>query len=104
MTGTGAYEQIAAYCQTVSGISTGTYNGDMIAAAKAATGLTRDMTANEAELLLLQNITGNTTSVLADMRGYWSAILAGVYSSGFILQEDDFEILLEDDSGSLLVE
>lgn len=104
MTGTGIYEQIEAFCQGISGINAGTYNGDMIAAAKEATGLTQDMTANEAELLLLQNITGNLTSGLADMRGYWPGILGGSIAAAFIVQENGFEILLEDGSGSLLTE
>ncbi len=104
MTGTGAYEQIEAFCINITGSDIGTYNGNMIAAAKEATGLTQDMTANEAELLLLQNITNNTTSGLADMRGYWASILSGGFGVGFIVMEDGSEILLEDGSGSLLEE
>ncbi len=65
------YESIQLYCQSISGINAGTYNGDMIAAAKVATGLARDMTANEAELLLLQHITGDLTDTLAGMHSRW---------------------------------
>lgn len=104
MTGTGAYEQIQAFCRDITGKTDGTYNENMIQAAQEACGISYELTENEAELLLLQNITGNTFSGLADMRGYWAGILSGQFGTGFIVQEDGFEILLEDGSGSLLTE
>lgn len=95
------YEQIQDYCRTLAGVSDGTYNENMIQAAIAETGIT-PLTANEAELLILQSETGNTTSVLADMRGYWPSILAGDDSA--LLLETGFHILLEDGSSHLLMQ
>lgn len=96
------YESIQQYCQSVSGISTGTYNGDMIAAAKAATGITRDMTANEAELLLLQTITGDLTDTLPGMHSRWGSILTHATTSD-IIQEDGVSLILQEDGVSTLL-
>tara|TARA_R110000868_G_scaffold187664_3_gene430190 strand:- start:3098 stop:3400 length:303 start_codon:yes stop_codon:yes gene_type:complete len=91
------YEQIQVYCRALAGVSAGTYNENMIQAAEAETGRT-NMTANEAELALLQSETGNTTSVLADMRGYWPSIVGAGFDNGEILIETGFHVLLEDGS------
>ncbi len=97
------YESIQLYCQSISGINAGTYNGDMIAAAKAETGLSRDMTANEAELLLLQQITGDLTDTLPGMHSRWGAILASI-AAGHIVQEGGSLILQEDGVSTLLIQ
>lgn len=97
-----AYEDIQAFCRSEAGVSDGTYTENMIQAAQEIAGLTRDMTADEAEMLILQTLSGDLTDTLPGLRTLWPGIIAGF--GGTLLLEDGFDLLLEDGTSLLLLE
>lgn len=62
-----------AFFRSLAGITTGTYDENIVAAAKAVTGLTRDMTSNEAEILVYRSVLGRTDGTLSGLRAAFHA-------------------------------